>query len=49
MCRFGGVRRGNYLEEPTGKAEVEVRVIKLKMERQQIEIKLFERDGRGVR
>ena len=31
MCGFDGIRRGNYFGgEPTGRAEVEVRVGKLK-------------------
>ena len=31
MCGFDGIRRGNYVErEPIGRAEVEVRVGKLK-------------------
>ena len=29
MCGFGGISRGNYFEEESGKAEVEVRVGKL--------------------
>ena len=31
MCSFDGIRRGNYFEgEPIGRAEVEVRVGKLR-------------------
>ena len=31
MCGFGGIQRGNYFRgEPIGRAEVEVRVAKLK-------------------
>ena len=34
MCGFEGIRRGNYLRgEPVGKAEVEMRVSKLKNEK----------------
>ena len=37
MSGFDGIRRGNYFRgEPTGRAEVEVRMDKLKMERLQV-------------
>ena len=37
MCGFDGIRRGNYSRgEPIGRAEVEVRVGKLKEERLQV-------------
>ena len=40
MCGFDGILRGNYFGgEPIGRAEVEVRVGKVKKERPQVRVR----------
>ena len=44
MCGFDGVQKGNYFRgEPIGRAEVEVRVGKLKNERPQVRMRSQEK------